>query len=111
MLEKIMTLLGLETIGEDIQNKLETIIDITSQRLCVMLNIDTVPDVLEYVVVEVSIIRFNRIGSEGVNSHNVQGENMTWWSDDDFKAYRNDITAWLDVQDDPTTTRGRLTFI
>lgn len=111
MLEQIITLLKLENPSDEVTSLLNTIIDITSQRLQLMLNAKEVPGALQFIVTEVSIIRFNRIGSEGVNTHTVQGEHMSWWSDDDFKAYRNDITAWLDAQDDPTTTRGRLTFL
>ena len=111
MLEHILFLLGLSDITEDLQNKLETIIEITEQRLCVKLNTGVVPEELQYIVTEVSIIRFNRIGSEGVTSHNVQGESMAWNTDDDFKPYEDDIKAWLDAQEDPTTNRGRLRFI
>ena len=110
MLQQILALLGIETPTPELSAKLNAIISITSQRLCLLLNAEAVPDSLSYIVTEVSIIRFNRIGSEGVSSHHVQGESMTW-SDKDFAPYRDEMQAYLDAQADPTTNRGRISFI
>ncbi len=110
MLDKILILLGLDNPTEAIQGKVETIMELTEQRLMLMLGQSVVPDALSFVVVEVTIARYNRIGSEGTSSHSVQGESMTW-SDSDFKPYKDDIQAWLDSQEDPNTTRGRVRFI
>lgn len=109
MLETTLLLLGLSDVEDDVKEKVQTIIDLTEQRLELMLG-TAVPSALSYIVVEVAIARFNRIGSEGTSHHSVQGEAMTW-ADDDFEPYKDDIQAWLDAQDDPTITRGRLRFI
>lgn len=110
MLDKILLLLGLDSPTQAIQDKVETIMELTKQRLGLMLGQSIIPEALSFVVIEVTIARYNRIGSEGVSSHSVQGESMTW-SDDDFKPYKDDIQAWLDAQEDPSTTRGRVRFI
>lgn len=110
MLEKILKLLGLENPTTAMRDRVETIVELTEQRLMLMLGQSTIPEALSYVVVEVTIARFNRIGSEGLSSHSVQSESMTW-SDDDFKPYLNDIQTWLDAQEDPQTNRGRVRFI
>ncbi len=112
MLEKILILLGLDSPTQAMTDKLETIIGMTEQRLAFLLGIPVngIPTELSYIVVEVSIARFNRIGSEGVSSHTVQGESLTW-SDDDFKPYMDDIQEWLNAQDEVNTTRGRVRFI
>ena len=109
MLEQTLLLLGLSNATDEIKDKVQTILDMTEQRLSLMLGM-AVPSVLSYIVVEVAIARYNRIGSEGVTSHSVQGETMTW-ADDDFDPYKDDIQAWLDAQDDPTITKGRIRFI
>ena len=112
MLDKLILMLGLKgEIDDNMTAKLEHIIDTISQRLCILLNTGIVPAELEYIVVEVAIARYNRIGSEGVDNHTVQGENMHWATDDDFAPYKRDIQAWLDAQEDPSTTKGRLRFI
>lgn len=106
MLDKILLLLGLE--DEAVTDKVEAIMEMTEQRLMLMLGQSSIPEALSFVVVEVTIARFNRIGSEGTSSHSVSNESMTW-SDDDFKPYKSDIQAWLNAQED--TTQGKVRFI
>lgn len=108
MLDKILLLLGLD--DEAVTDKVEAIMEMTEQRLMLMLGQSSIPDALSFVVVEVTIARFNRIGSEGTSSHSVSNETMSW-SDDDFKPYKSDIQAWLNAQEDPLTTRGKVRFI
>lgn len=110
MLEKILILLGLDSPTQAMSDKIETIMELTEQRLGFLLGQTVIPEELSYIVVEVTIARFNRIGSEGVSSHTVQGESLTW-SDDDFKPYMDDIQGWLNAQEDVNTTRGRIKFI
>lgn len=110
MLEKILILLGLDSPTQAMTDRIETIMELTEQRLGFLLGQSVIPDELSYIVVEVTIARFNRIGSEGVSSHTVQGESLTW-SDDDFKPYMDDIQGWLNAQEDVNTTRGRIKFI
>ena len=72
---------------------LDVIIRLTTNRLKTLLDVEEVPTELEYIVTEVSIVRYNKIGSEGVTSHSVEGETMSF-SDNDFKGYLNDIEVW-----------------
>ena len=55
-----------------------------------------------------AIIRFNKIGSEGLFAHTVEGESLSF-SEDDFAGYRDDIQAYLDQQKD--ARKGRLRFL
>ena len=105
-LEKIKSLLGLKDTDSD--ELLNTIIDLTESRLKSKIGEDTVPESLSYIVVEVSVARFNRVGSEGLTSHGVEGESMSF-SDDDFSTYENDIQAYIDRKED--TKIGRVRFI
>lgn len=109
MLEQVLTLLGISDPTEEVASLLNTIIGITSQRLQLRLGVSAVPNDLEYIVVEVSIVRFNRIGSERLSSHNVEGESMTWNSEDDFKPYLAEINAWS--LNNKSENVGRLRFI
>lgn len=110
MLDKILILLGLDSPTQAMTDRVETIMELTEQRLAFMLGQSIIPEELSYIVVEVVIARFNRIGSEGLSSHTVQGESLSW-TDDDFKPYMDDIQGWLNAQDDVNTTRGRVRFI
>lgn len=109
MLEQIKKLLGFSDNSQD--ELLQTIISLTESRLKNLLGgTDAVPTSLSYIVTEVAIRRFNRVGSEGFASHTVEGETMAW-PDDDFAPYNDDIQAYLDTQDDPSTHKGRVRFL
>lgn len=91
MVSDMMALLGLK---DDLQKELIEIIDkITRQRLAVLLGVDEVPENLEYIVTEVAVSRFNRVGSEGASSHSVDGESLAFL-DDDFKPFEKEIAAY-----------------
>ena len=79
--------------GEKSNKTLDVIIRLTTNRLKTLLDVEEVPTELEYIVTEVSIVRYNKIGSEGVTSHSVEGETMSF-SDNDFKGYLDDIEVW-----------------
>lgn len=108
-MEDLLELLDLQDVGDEQRKKLQTIMDITSDRLKVKLGTDEVPSQLSYIVTEASIIRFNRIGSEGLSSHTVEGEAQSF-SGDDFSPYESDIQAWID-ENKGTSRRGRIRFI
>lgn len=109
MLSTIKSMLDIQ--GTDLDGKLTTIIDMTESRLRVLLGgVKFVPDVLDYVVMEVAIKRFNRVGSEGLASHSVEGESMAW-EEDDFKPFLGDIQDYLSTLDEPSTYKGRVKFI
>ncbi len=106
MLEDIKTLLGLE--GSDRDALLQTIINITTSRLKVLLGVQTVPEELSYIITEIAVVRYNRIGSEGLSSHSVEGESQSW-SDTDFTPYQKEIDAYKAAQQTPA--RGRVRFL
>lgn len=91
IIDDVTSLLGFPS---DKPNRtLDVIIRLTTDRLKTLLDVEEIPEKLEYIVTEVSIVRFNRIGSEGISSHSVEGETMSF-NDNDFKGYLNDIEAW-----------------
>ena len=106
MLEKLKKLLSIEDDKQD--DVLEIIIDGTQRRLKSLLGGVEPPEELDYIVLDVSLIRFNRIGSEGLTSHSVDGERQSW-STDDFAGYREDIQNWLDNQKE--AVKGRVKFL
>lgn len=108
-MDDLLTLLNLEDADDSVKARLQTIVDITSDRLKNRLGTDEVPSALAYIVTEVSVIRFNRIGSEGLSSHTVEGESMGW-TEDDFAAYETDVQAWID-ENKGASRRGRVRFI
>ena len=106
MLEKIKALLGIET--EERDSLLNIIIELTTSRLKMLLGGADVPADLVHVVVEVSVARFNRIGSEGLSTHTVEGESLTY-SESDFEPYSAEIQAYLNKQAE--NSRGKVRFL
>lgn len=106
MLNDLKLLLGITE--NDLDSKLNLILEITKKRLKALLGGVEPPTELEYIIIEVAVIRFNRIGSEGVNSHSVEGESLSF-TDSDFNAYSDDIQAWLDGQKE--VKKGKVRFI
>lgn len=106
MLDELKELLGIE--GSEQDSKLNIILETTEKRLRMLLGGLEPPEELNYIIEEVSVIRFNRIGSEGLSSHTVDGESQSW-SEDDFAGYKDDIQAYLDSQKE--ATKGRVRFL
>nr|DAR25519.1 MAG TPA: tail connector protein [Caudoviricetes sp.] len=98
MLEDLKRMLGLlDQNDEDLDAKLNWILNTTRSRLKVLLGGIDPRDDLDYIIIEVSIVRYNRIGSEGLSSHNVEGENSSFLSSD-FDPYMDDIQAYKDMK-------------
>ena len=99
IINDVTALLGF--FDEKSNKTLAVIIRLTTNRLKTLLDVEEVPTELEYIVTEVSIVRYNKIGSEGVTNHSVEGETMSF-SDNDFKGYLNDIEAWKNKKNEVT---------
>lgn len=88
-LENVKLLLS---INDDLQDELlKKIIDNTEKRLISLLPLEneTIPERLEYIVEEVAVKRFNRVGAEAMSSESVDGRSST------FQA--NDFDEYMDV--------------
>ena len=73
MLESLKLLLGIESDDTSMDSLLSLLISMAENRLLLMINTDELPEALEPVVIDVALARFNRIGSEGLTSHTVEG--------------------------------------
>lgn len=107
----VQTLLGVDN------DRVDVIYTAVEQRLLNRLkrsieDITAIPLELEYIVAEVTIARFNRIGSEGMSSESMDGHSANY-TDDGFKPFESDINDFIDknTDDDPSRIRGRVRFI
>lgn len=109
MLDDLKLLLGLSEVQDvDLDQKLQLILSGTTKRLKALLGGLDPPEELSYIIIEVAVIRYNRIGSEGLSSHTVEGESQSF-SDDDFVGYREDIQSYLDSLEQ--ASKGRVRFL
>lgn len=107
VINDVKSLLGLT--GSTADNQLNTIINIVEARIRNRLEgIEEIPEELEYIITEVTVARYNQIGSEGTSSHTVAQESMSW-ADDLLAPYMDDLQDYLTRQE--TARRGRLRFL
>lgn len=107
MLENLKMLLGLEN-DDSKDDLLSLIINSVTARLKLLLGGVEPPEELEHIIVDVAVARFNRIGSEGLSSHSVEGESLSF-TENDFAPFMSEIQAFLDGQKD--NSRGKVRFI
>lgn len=93
-LSKVLALLG-NSVDE---TQITSIIDLVKAQLTVRINEEAVPDNLDYIIVNVSVARYNQIGDEGKSSMTVEGESAAWLTDL-FTPYEKDIQSYLDNRD------------
>ena len=105
-LQDVKTLLGIESF--DLDNQLTLIINMAEKQLLARIDETAIPSSLDYIVTEVAIMRFNRLGSEGMQSESVEGHSVTY-GNTDFNAYESQIEAYLNKTRTPT--RGIVRFI
>ncbi len=108
MLKDLKILLGIPEADDSLDPKLNLILSDARKRLKALLGGQEPPEELDYIITGVAVIRFNKIGSEGLSSHTVEGESQSF-SEDDFAGYKDDIQTWLNNQKE--TKKGRVRFL
>ena len=104
---KIM-LFGEVIVDEAKDAQLKLIISGATSRLQLLLGGLEPPDSMNNIILEVAIARYNRIGSEGLSSHTVEGESMSF-NENDFAAYKDEIQAFIDLNKE--VKKGKVRFI
>ena len=89
MINKIKILLGI-TDNDELLNE---IIEITEYKILNYINKKTLPDELEFILIELAVERYNRIGSEGIASESVDGKNVSY--EDSFENYKTYLDDYI----------------
>lgn len=110
MLSNLIILLGLDEseLDDAMKAKLNLIISGATARLKLLLGGAEPPEEMNHIILDVSAARFNRIGSEGLTGHTVEGESLSF-TDNDFSQFSDEIQAWLEQQTE--SKRGKLVFL
>ena len=90
ILERIKTILQVNNQDELIEN----IFDLVSEKIVSYLKVEKVPKSLEWILVELSVQRFNRIGSEGITSESVEG-GSTVYIEDELGPYYHFLDEYI----------------
>ena len=89
LLNRIKTLLNIE--GND--ELIIEIVNITEAKILNYINAIEMPIELEFVLIELAIQRFNRIGSEGIASESIDGKSVSY--EDDFTGYKHYLDDYI----------------
>ena len=89
LLNRIKTLLGITDNDELIYE----IVEITKEKILNYINEKELPVELEFVLVEMAISRFNKIGSEGFASESTDGKSISY--EDDFENYKTYLDDYI----------------
>src|SRR5699024_1429630 len=108
-LETVKTLTGVDN------EQITTIYNMYEKRLFnrleqSLLEVIEIPTELEYVLTECTIARFNRIGSEGMESESMDGHTAKY-VDKDLSDYEHAIQAYFYSQVIVPTTKGGIRFL
>src|SRR5699024_6237148 len=108
MIERIKTVLGIKDTLQD--EVLDIFIDNVTRHLSALLGKE-VPAHLNFIVEEIVVRRFNRIGSESMKSESVEGHSITFYDlDKEFTPYESIIDAEKD-KTEGINSRGKVYFI
>lgn len=101
ILIRVQSILSLDA---DKEAQLNEIIQIQYESLSSLLNTTTVPAQLEYIVVETSIARYNRLGSEGLKSEGIDviAQNFI---ENLFEPYQAQIQSY--IYNNPTNSKPK----
>jgi len=107
MLKDFKLMLGIAPEDTDCDAKLSLILETASARLKNLLGGIEPPEAMRHIILEAAVSRFNRIGSEGMASHTVEGESLSF-QNDDFAGFSEEIQAFLEARQDSARGRVRL---
>ena len=89
LLNRVKTLLSVTDNDELIYE----IIEITKSKILNYINKEELPKELEFILVEMAVSRFNKIGSEGFSSESTDGKSISY--EDDFEIYKQYLDDYL----------------
>ena len=74
-------------------------------------DIDQIPQEIEYVVQEATIVRYNRIGSEGMTAETMEGHSATYETMDVVDMFEPHIAEYIAQELDEEPDKGIVRFL
>lgn len=111
--DRVTNLIFIDWEADEKQKSLiNLIVNLTQEKLMALLpkEIEEVPKELEFIVVEIAIKRYNRIGSEGMTSETVEGHSINF-SKSDFDEYADFIDKFIEELDEDFKNKKVVRFL
>lgn len=106
LLQTVKLYLGIQDTLQD--TLLQDIINVMTQRVTGYIGEEVLPAKLEWIVKELAIIRYNRIGSEGTKTDSEEGKNATY-VDDPFQDFVPTLDKYIEDNNKPPV-KGKAKF-
>lgn len=114
MLDRIKIMLGLQdALQDELLNVLITNVTRHLEGMLKRVNpeLAAVPEEIEYIIEEIVVRRFNRLGSEGMKSDSAEGHTVTFYDlKDEFVPYQYIVDGYKPAEA-TEAKRGRVMFI
>jgi hypothetical protein len=105
--ENVKIIVGIQDDLQDSQ--IDRLIANVEARLLVWLKqnagLTAIPEELMFIVEELVVNRYNKIGSEGMKSESIEGRSVSF-TEDDFKPYQSILETYISK----TETAGKVMF-
>ena len=108
MIQEVKISLGLSSSDKD--ELLYSLITRSTMQVLNYIKEEALPKELEYIVEELSIDRYNRIGSEGLNSENSDGVSFSY-NNNLLNSYKDDLDRYIDKKKSASNNRVRMQLI
>lgn len=102
--------ISLRLSSSDKDELLLSLISRSTRQVLNYIKEDKLPEELEYIVIELVIARYNRIGSEGLNSENSDGVSFSY-NNNVLDDYRNDLDRYINNKNSASNNRVRMRLI
>ena len=102
--------ISLELSSFDKDELLLSLISRSTRQVLNYIKEDKMPGELEYIVIELVIARYNRIGSEGLNSENSDGVSFSY-NNNVLDNFKNDLDKYIDNKKSASNNKVRMRLI
>ena len=99
MIERIKRLVGIRDTEQD--EVIEDIVELVSAHILSYIGSTTLPRPLNFIVVELSVRRYQRLGSEGMMSEETEGHRISFYDLD------KEMDPYLDILDEYRDENGK----
>lgn len=92
MLNNILKILGISSTNTEKVALVELLIEQSKAKVCAYIDSTTVPAELNFIIIELTIDRYNKVGSEGLASESIEGIQYSYATSFELEPY----AAYLD---------------
>lgn len=110
LIDRILLLLSIDNKDLDKQKLIEEIISLVATPVALYLGVEEVPAELEYIIIELAIARYNRIGAEGYSEEKNDNVQNRFIETPMIEQYYPALDAWKEAHNEPEPAKKTVRF-